>query len=406
MNKVTCGIATVLIGREFALTPLLNYFKNVELPNDIDVNLYLTLGCDSDFEVILKDKIEELELNKKYNNIYFVKGVSKCYSDLSWNEWETFTRQQDPNKKHRAALNNIEIALEAAKEETYIHFVDDDTIPPYHALKDLLKSYQSINNCGIASGIYFNKTWVGPTAAVGEIEASRRIVGSYKKETWLNCSIDDLAIENYQDVGFVGNGCMLVAGNDVKQILPLSEWREQGDEEAPPDFIICRRIRRLGKIVSIVPSIIAEHLDQAGNPVGLTLEYLNNIKNSTGTLNYLITHYDKYLNYEILSKQYDKVLVIYYTEIHKELPSKLYNFSNVEIIKRSIEETCSKYTDIKNYSKLKGESMQYVILEEMHNFVKDKSNYVTYYYNTLHNTITKIPLLDSNNLKKLLNKKP
>lgn len=406
MNKVNCGIATVLIGREFALTPLLNYFKNVELPNDINVNLYLTLGCDLDFEVILKDKIQELELDKKYNNIYFVKGVSKCYSDLSWNKWETFTRQQDPNKKHRAALNNIEIALEAAKEETYIHFVDDDTIPPYHALKDLLKSYQSINNCGIASGIYFNKTWVGPTAAVSEIEASRRIVGSYKKETWLNCSIDDLAIENYQDVGFVGNGCMLVAGNDVKQILPLSEWREQGDEEAPPDFIICRRIRRLGKIVSIVPSIIAEHLDQAGNPVGLTLEYLNNIKNSTGEYRYLVTHYSKYLNYEILNKQYDKVLVIYYTEIHKELPSKLYNFSNVEIIKRSIEETCSKYADIKNYSKLEGESMQYVVLEEMHKFVKDKSNYVTYYYNTLHNAITKIPLLDSNNLKKLLNKKP
>lgn len=406
MNKMTCGIATVLIGREFALTPLLNYFKNVEFPNDIDVNLYLTLGCDSNFEVILKDRIEELELDKKYSNIYFVKGFLKCYSDLSWNEWETFTRQQDPDKKHRAALNNIEIALDAAKEETYIHFVDDDTIPPYNALKDLLKSYQSINNCGIASGIYFNKTWVQPTAAVSEIEASRRIVGSYEKDTWSNCSIDDLAIENYQDIGFVGNGCMLVAGNDVKQILPLSEWREQGDEEAPPDFIICRRIRRLGRIVSIVPSIIAEHLDQAGKPVGLTLEYLNNIKNSTGTLNYLVTYYSKYLNYEILSKQYDKVLVIYYTEIHKEIPSKLYNFSNVEILKRSIEETCNKYTDIRNYSKLKGESMQYAILEEMHNFVKDKSNYVTYYYNTLHNTITKIPLLDSNNLKKLLNIKP
>ena len=87
MNKVNCGIATVLIGREFALTPLLNYFKNVEFPTDVDVNLYLTLGCDLDFEVILKDKIQELELDKKYNNIYFVKGVSKCYSDLSWNEW-------------------------------------------------------------------------------------------------------------------------------------------------------------------------------------------------------------------------------------------------------------------------------------------------------------------------------
>jgi len=406
MNKMTCGIATVLIGREFALVPLLNYFKNVEFPDNIDVNLYITLGCDLDFEIILKDKIKQLELDKKYNNIYFIKGVSKCYSNLSWNEWETFTRQQDPNKKHRAALKNIEIALEAAKEETYIHFVDDDTIPPYHALKDLLKSYQSINNCGLASGIYFNKTWVEPTAAVSEIEASRRIVGSYIKETWRNCSIDDLAIENYQDVGFVGNGCMLVAGNDVKKILPLSEWHEDGDDIAPPDFIICRRIRRLGKIISIVPSVIAEHLDQAGKPVGLTLEYLNNIKNSTGTLEYLVTHYDKYLNYEILSKQYNKILIIHYTEIDKEIPSKLYNYSNIEIIKRSIKETCNKYSDIKNYSKLKGESMQYAILEEMHNFVKDKSNYITYYYDTLHNTIIKIPLLDSTNLKKLLNKKP
>lgn len=406
MNKMTCGIATVLIGREFALAPLLNYFRNVEFPDNIDVTLYLTLGCDSDFKRILKGKIKELELDKKYSNIYFIKGVSKCYSDLSWSEWETFTRQQDPNKKHRAALKNIEIALDAVKEETYVHFVDDDTIPPYHALKDLLKSYKSIDNCGLASGIYFNKTWVEPTIAVGKIEKSRRIVGSYKKETWLNCSIDDLAIENYQDVGFVGNGCMLVAGGDVKKILPLSEWREQGDEEAPPDFIICRRIRRLGKVVSIVPSIIAEHLDQFGKPVGLTLEYLNNIKNSTGTLKYLVTHYSKYLNYEVLSKQYDKILVIYHTEIHKEIPGKLYNFNNIEIRKRSIKETCNRFPDIKNYKNLKGESMEYITLEEMHNFIKNKSNYVTYYYNTVHNTITKIPLLDSTNLKKLLNKKP
>jgi len=406
MNKITCGIATVLIGREFALTPLLNYFRNVEFPNNIEINLYLTLGCNSDFEIILKDKIKELELNKKYSNIYFIKGVSKCYSDLSWNEWETFTRQQDPNKKHRAALENIEIALDAAKEETYIHFVDDDTIPPYHALKDLLKSYQNINNCGLASGIYFNKTWVNPTAAVSEIEASRRIVGSFTKETWGNCSIDDLAIENYQDVGFVGNGCMLVAGNDVKKIIPLSKWHEDGDEIAPPDFIICRRLRRLGKIVSIVPSIIAEHLDQSGKPVGLTLEYLNNIKNSTGTFKFLVIHYSKNLNYEVLSKQYDKVLIIYHTEIHREIPSKLYNYSNIEVVKRSIRETCSEYPDIKNYSKLKGESMQYATLGEMHRFIKDKSKYITYYYDTLHNTVVKIPLLDSNNLKKLLNKKP
>jgi hypothetical protein len=405
MSNASCGIATVIIGREFSLTPLLNYFKNVEIPENIDVNLYIVLGCNLDFETILKDKIKELELNKKYLNIHFIKGVSKCYSNLSWDEWEIFTRQQDPEKKHRAALENIEIALDAAKEETYVHFVDDDTIPPINALKDLLKSYQSINNCGLASGIYFNKTWIKPTIAVGKVETSRRIVGSFKKETWKNCSIDDLAIENYKDVGFVGNGCMLVSGDDTKKILPLSEWHEDGDDVAPPDFIICRRIRRLGKIISLVPSIIAEHLDQAGKPVGLTLEYLNNIKNATGEYRYLVTHYSKYLNYEVLSKQYDKIIIIYHTEIYRELPSKLYNINNIEIVKRSIKETCIEYSGFKNYKDLEGDSMKYAVLREMHNFIKDKHNYVTYYHDPLKNIITKIPLLDSNNLKKFLNTK-
>lgn len=406
MSNASCGIATVIIGREFSLTPLLSYFKNVEIPKNIDVNLYIVLGCDADFEILVKDRIKELELNSKYSNISYIKGVSKCYSDLSWDEWETFTRQQDPEKKHRAALENIEIGLDAAKEETYVHFVDDDTIPPVNALKDLLKSYQSINNCGLASGIYFNKTWVKPTIAVSKTETSRRIVGSFVKEKWLNCSIDDLAIENYQDVGFVGNGCMLASGSDIKKILPLSKWHEDGDDIAPPDFIICRRIRRLGKIISIVPSVIAEHLDQEGKPVGLTLEYLNNIKNATGTFKFLVTHYSKYLNYEVLSKQYDKIIIIYHTEIYREIPSKLYNYSNIEIVKRGIVETCIEYSHFKNYKKLEGDSMKYAILREMHNFVKDKHNYVTYYHDPLKNIIIKIPLLDSNNLRKFLNTKP
>lgn len=406
MSNASCGIATVVIGREFSLTPLLSYFKNVEIPENIDTSLYIVLGCDADFEILLKNKIEELQLDKKYLKIHFIPGNLKCKSTLDWAEWEKIARQQDPEEKHRAALENIEIGLDAAKKETYVHFVDDDTIPPVNALKDLLKSYQSINNCGLASGIYFNKTWVKPTIAVSKVEASRRIVGSFVKETWKGCSIDDLAIEDYKDVGFVGNGCMLVEGNDLEKILPLSEWHEQGDDIAPPDFIICRRIRRLGKIISIVPSVIAEHLDQSGNPVGLTLEYLNNIKNSTGEYKYLVTHYSKYLNYEILSKQYDKVIIIFHTEIHRDIPSKLYTYNNIEVVKKSIEETCREYSYYKNYKKLEGDSMKYAILREMHNFVKDKHNYITYYHDPIKNTIIKIPLLDSRNLKKLLNTKP
>lgn len=406
MNNASCGIATVIIGREFSLTPLLSYFKNVEIPENLDVNLYVVLGCNSDFEILLKNKIEELQLSKKYSNINFIQGNLKCKSTLDWNEWEKVVRQQAPEEKHRAALENIEIGLDAAKEETYIHFVDDDTIPPVNALKDLLKSYNSIDNCGIVSGIYFNKTWVEPTIAVSAQEASRRIVGSFIKETWRNCSIDDLVIQNYKDVGFVGNGCMVASGNDIKKILPLSKWHEQGDDIAPPDFIICRRIRRLGKIISMVPSVIPEHLDQTGKPVGLTSEYLENIKNSTGTLKFLVTQYSKYLNYEVLSKQYDKVLIIYHTEIHKEVPNTLLNLHNVEVLKRSIKETCSIYDNYNNYKNLDGNSIKYAALREMHNFIKDKHNYVTYYHDSANNTIIKLPILDSRNLKKLLNTKP
>lgn len=406
MNKLSCGIVTVLIGREFSLEPLLSYFKHVEVPNDINVNLYIVLGCDLHFETLVKSRIKELELDNKYSNIYYVSGNLKCKSALDWNEWEKTTRQYDPEEKHKAALLNIEIGLDAANNETYVHFVDDDTIPPMNALKDLLKSYNNIDNCGIASGIYFNKTWVEATIAVSEIEASRRIVGSFKKETWSNCSIDDLTVENYQDVGFVGNGCMLVSGDDLKKILPLSKWSEDGDEVAPPDFIICRRIRRLGKIISIVPSVIAEHLDQLGKPVGLTVEYLENVKNSIGNFKFLVTHYNKYLNYEILNKQYDKILIIYHKEIHKEIPNKISNLTNVQVVTRSIKETCNKYKNPKNYEKLEGASMKYAVLEEIHKFIKGKTNYAAHYHNPLLNTIIKIHSLDSNNLKKLLNKKP
>lgn len=406
MKKQTIGIASVLIGREFSLIPLLDYFQNVEFPDVDEINLYLVLGCDLDFEILLKNKIEELELKNRYTNIYLIHGFAKCYSDMDWEEWEKFTRQQDPDKKHRAALINIEIALNEVKRETYVHFVDDDTIPPHHALKDLLKSHQTINNCGIASGIYFNKEWVEATIAVCEAEASRRIVGSFQKHKWLNCSIDDLSIQNYQDIGFVGNGCILISGKDVEEILPLSEWREDSDEIAPPDFIICRRIRRLGKIISIVPSVLAQHLDQNGRQVGLTSEYLENIKNSNETFNFLITHYTKYLNYEKLSKQFDKIIILHHKEIHKKIPIKITNIENIQVIERSIRDTCEKYNNSKSYKNMDGESMKYAILEEMHGFIRNRSAYTAYYYNSLDNAIMKIHLLDNKNLKILLNKKP
>ena len=409
MQEVSCGVVTVIIGREFALHPLLNYFKNVEIPNGVNASLYLVLGCDSDFEILLKNKVKDLELETKYSNIHYIPGNLKCHPNLDWKEWEQFTRKEDPDEKHRAALYNIEIGLMAAKNETYVHFVDDDTIPPSNALKDLLKSYQNIDGCGLASGIYFNKVWVEPTVAVGSVEATRRIVGSYKKHTWLGCSIDDLAIENYQDIGFVGNGCMLISGEDAANITPLSEWRNESDDIAPPDFIICRRIRELngqGKKISIVPSVVAEHLDQSGKQVGLSREYLEKIKNSEGIHNFLVIQYDKYLNYHKLSQQFDTIIIIHTSEIHQEIPKYLHDFNNIQIIKKSIKDTCETFNNDKEYNHFTGKISKYYILAQMYEFIQDKFNYVAHYYDAHSNTIRRPPPLDSRNLKKLLNQKP
>lgn len=399
---ISCGIVSVLIGREFSLDPLLNYFNKVEVPYGFYLNLYLVMGCDKEFESLLRKKISDLKLDRRYMNIHYVPGNLRCNPDWNWTEWETLSRKQKKEDKHKSALYNIEIGLNAAKDETYVHFVDDDTIPPNHSLVNLLESYTSISNCGISSGIYFNKAWVEPTIGVGKAEASRRIVGSFVKETWKGCSIDDLAIENYRDVGFVGNGCIFLSGDDLKKILPLSEYREEDDDIAPPDFIISRRIRRLNKVISMVPSVIAEHLDENGISVGLSLEYLKNVRDSTGIFNFLITNYDEYLNYEVLSKQYDEILVIHHEEIHGKIPHELSSINNIRIIRRSIKETCEKY---RKYKTLDGNSMKYAILDEMHNFIADKSNYVAYHYDPIENVILKVPLLDSRNLKKLLNQK-
>jgi hypothetical protein len=55
MDKISCGIVSIIIGREYSIDPLLNYFKNLETPNEInELNLYLILGCNSNFIKSLK----------------------------------------------------------------------------------------------------------------------------------------------------------------------------------------------------------------------------------------------------------------------------------------------------------------------------------------------------------------
>ena len=59
MNKeISCALVTIIIGREFSLNKLLNYFQNLNKPVEFEkLNLYFILGCDNEFTEHLKFKI-------------------------------------------------------------------------------------------------------------------------------------------------------------------------------------------------------------------------------------------------------------------------------------------------------------------------------------------------------------
>ena len=82
-NKVSCTIVSIIIGREFSIDKLLDYFCNLTTPNQINqLNLNLVLGCDSNFTKQLKSKIKELKLSDKYNLTQDV--VAEAYPDIQW----------------------------------------------------------------------------------------------------------------------------------------------------------------------------------------------------------------------------------------------------------------------------------------------------------------------------------
>ena len=406
-SKVSCTIVSIIIGRDFSVDKLLDYYCNLIVPKDIkELNLNLVIGCDDNFTKLLKSKIKKLNLSNKYNKISFIEGNRRCHPDLNWQEWEQYTRKKDTLVKHDSALQNINIGLQSVKEGNFIHFVDDDTIPPYFALQDLYNAYNKIENCGITSAIYFNKEWLGPTIVTERPETKRRIVASVRKDKWIETSIDDLTITDHTDIGFVGNGCMLISVDDTKQILPLTENRDYFDTAAPPDSKICHRIRLLGKKVSIVPSIICKHLDDRGQPVGLSEEYLEEIKNSKSVKKILFGNFDPNVDYNKLILNYDKAVISVFEENIKSRYfnklKQLENNKNIKLIKKSINKIVSSY---KSDFKIKHNLYTLLTLQEIYSYISNKNEYKIYAHRTDENDINLVATLDSSKLKNLLNTK-
>ena len=404
-KKISCALVTIIIGREFSLNKLLNYFQNLNKPVEFEkLNLYFILGCDNEFTEHLKVKIKEFNLNSKYNSISLIEGNRRCHPNLNWEDWELYTRKKDTLVKHDSALQNINLGLSSIEEEDYIHFVDDDTIPPNHTLDHLYKTYNKVDKCGIASGIYFNKEWLGPTVLTEADELKRRIVASIRKDKWIETCIDDLTVTDHTDIGFVGNGCMLISREDTQKVLPLTEDRDYFDTGAPPDSKICYRLRKLGKKISITPSVVCKHLDDKGEEVGLSTNYLKEIRKSKIPSKILFSNFNPILKYSTLLSSYDTIVILVYTELLKLNNRKkledLSKFNNLEIIEKSIKEKTIQYSDENNDD----EDMNVLFtLHEIYKYIKDKNNYKVFVYRSKLNDIAPLDVLDSSRLRDFLN---
>lgn len=357
-NKHTLGILTVLIGRENCIDPLFEYFQEVKIPTQFSrPTLYFVKSFNENFQKLFEEKISEYGLKDKYCDVVIIEGVPKVKNEDDWEKWEKFVRQENPTDKHKSTAENLHRGIsEVIKHNEYVHIVDDDTIPPVFALNKMCVPLIYDDEVGMVSGMYFCKGWTSPSLTKGEEELKRKIVVSVETDRWENSTLEDLLGEthNISSVGFVGNGCILVSTNYLKNVLPLNNIEEEFNTKGP-DWYISYKIREQGKIIRLVTSVLCRHLDENGNEVGLQSSYLKKIISDEGEKHrYLISIFSPKINYMSLLNKFDYIKIIVFDEVKALLYKKYKKHLNlllqndkIEIIEKNVGVYREKYKNFR-----------------------------------------------------------
>ena len=411
-NKYTLGILTVLIGRENCIDPLFEYFKEVIIPQQFETpTLYFVKGFNKDFEYLFNEKIEQYGLRQKYKDIIIVKGVPKVRNKSTWEQWESLSRIENSTDKHKSTAENLHRGIsEVVNNNEYIHIVDDDTIPPNFSLTKMSQLLLNNPKIGMVSGLYFCKGWTPPSLVKGIQELIRKLVSSIVMEKWDSCTLDDLVdIDgDIGTVGFVGNGCILLPTEYLKNVLPLNNVEEEFNKKGP-DWYISYKIREQGKTIKLSPSVLCRHLDEKGNEVGIHSSHFDKIKASTKEEDkYLVSIFSPQINYISLLEKFDYVKIIVFDEtkalFYKKYLKKnrhLLKTDRIEIIQSSIGSYREEYKNFHDYP----QRIQY---HALHEYCLELMNTKTSYNVTLQPSWNRVVTfamnysLSSNNLKSLI----
>ena len=330
----TATIVCVLIGRDYCTEQLFNYFKQVQIPSEVNsITLRLVAAYDECFESEFQDRILELTKLDKFDNIITIPGVKKIGEQYdTWADWELHARVNFISK-HQNTCDNLNRGIQSTTED-FIHIIDDDTIPPHDAMNLLYQELISDEQIGMTTGMYFSKVWDHNPKWRSKDQRTREVCASVKHHNWVPSTIDEFAVGNVRNIKWCGNGCMLTRGDYFRDLPELRVSGVNDNHAQGPDWHMCDNINATGKVIRILPSIFCEHIyDNSIELVaGLGTRYIDSLCDSDNPRRGVLvtSNYRRALKD---GRNFDQVHVV----INRDIPGEIRKDSNIHIHQFNIQ---------------------------------------------------------------------
>jgi hypothetical protein len=235
----TVAIVTIHIGRKSCFEPWKDWLMTVSLP--LPASVYLVdNSADGEFGDLLSRTVGELHGTARFRSVSLLRGGGPALSG-----------DRSDRARFESTAQALTLAIAATQEE-FVLIVDDDTIPDSECLEKLLAEFN------------WRRAIDETTAAISGCYESARapgiLVAARSMEKWADRPrVGELRSDDVIEVGFAGHGCLLIAGDLVRDMLPIGPERSDRNPGGPDDFI-CRRLRAANRSLWLHGGVQCRHL--------------------------------------------------------------------------------------------------------------------------------------------------
>lgn len=235
-NARSMAIVCIFSGREEMLNEWMEWLVKVQKPRNC--HLYFVKNTkDSVFNKRFNEKVCQLHESNVFNCITVVQGAGgvDCGSG------------KVSLDKFRNISYNFNMILGKIKEDI-IFMTDDDVIPTLDTLSRLNHGLcHRTLTVGAISGVYESHAHAG------------NVVAALSKEGWTDIPLLNEIQDNLVEIGFAGNGCLMVLNSILQKALPIRPLKKNGIHYGP-DAHICESIRNQGFCILLDGGLKCKHL--------------------------------------------------------------------------------------------------------------------------------------------------